>query len=393
MAEVPSTRLYIGGKRVGDEITSHVLVENVKWLWTAPFYVNFNNPPTAEIPGTEDTGPIYGETEKTLTANANVQIPAAIRGFGAGTNYVPNHLYYFGYPTPPGGGPQVGDRIAYIDDWWGGTGFYEIVDLGQNGIRPWQLRFVQELVRGDELLPARAVIAGISASGEHRGLEIVIGRSDWPWNVYAVFQIRQYPGPFKSEDGRGGGDVLGGGQAALDCVAIGGGSALFNGGIAIGNGAVCGSNYAVLIASTQGAALRKATGFHGPGYTGSGFLPNDEYYVFYSGGNQTLFIQHFEQGSASEWADGVELLIVQAYPGAVTLAGEPGITLLGDDLTTSGMGSMLIARHAPSFQYGTWVVTCVPAPSALAKAPMELSGSVFDALAVKDPKTFYVVTR
>jgi hypothetical protein len=133
--------LYLGNKNltgvVGDEVLH---LQPVKWAWIATGWE------VDGIPGA-NAGQYYNETTKEITATSNVQIPPP-RVLNDNTNISSSAapLAPIGLQSSLSEGIQVGDRLLWIDNWnWGQQGVYDVIDLGETGVRPYKLRRSSDL--------------------------------------------------------------------------------------------------------------------------------------------------------------------------------------------------------------------------------------------------------
>ena len=112
----------------------------VKWFWVNLLDTEYG------IPGADDYfTAYYNPATFRITATSNIAIPAPAA-------YDENGAHFTDPPVPVGSaanvalGYQVGDRLLWTDQYNKGQhGIYTIIDVGQNGVRPYVLELIPEL--------------------------------------------------------------------------------------------------------------------------------------------------------------------------------------------------------------------------------------------------------
>lgn len=376
-------------------------LEPVKWMW---INTGQNGVDIGTGLSTVNTD-WYNLSTKTITAASNTALPTPtstrFTGSGAFSGAFPllDGSMIVGAPSSVAAGMQVGDRIYYGDQyWWGASGVYVVVDVGQNGVRPYVLTLAEDLQTAESRAENYIVKLAIDQTG-----------GDLPTNCLVVERLIHFPGsigyPLDFDEYKvyriGSfvacmtGHALGLYDSALGVFAY----AQAFASIAIGYDAKSKDTGLVAISSAQGGAyVRKLVEAKSGNFT---FARRDEGRRMRctSASAQTATIP--TSATADTWEVGAELELIQAGSGIVTIGGVGGVTVTGDR-STSGPGSRLIAIHT---SLNNWFVTCIPGSTGtLARSnPAGITGAAAIAnmvsltqaqynAAAKNASTLYYVT-
>ena len=243
----------------------------VKWVWANPT----NAVPEIPIFGTDGTD-IYNPTTQELTATTNVAIPTPTSSGVWESRSKVNGGWFnanrpVGSPENVAAGIQVGDRILWADIIQGQQGVYTVLDLGENGVRPYKLKRASDHNTYEALYKNWAVSSEPSPTGYSPPitffqLSIYID-AGFTYNyseLSAGIGVITPPPLYSLQNS--GGTALGMGASAYQfgSYAAGNGAeafAMFSG--AIGSGAINDQQDTVLIDSLSGVSVRRIPNYWG----------------------------------------------------------------------------------------------------------------------------------